>query len=318
MSILIICGRTPKETESYNWYMLKWQEALLKLDPSLDIRIWPEIGNPEDITFVLLWRHPHGVCEQFPNLRCIASMGAGVEHIMTDPNLPTHIPVVRIMDNTMGKQMVQYAVAATLFHIRLFDRWQESQRIAKWDKFPPFGLYKAQVGVMGLGYLGQQIAIALTQMGLPVSGWSNSKKSIDNVQSFAGKNEFELFLSQSDVLICMLPLTPETKGILNKNTFNLLPPNAYIINMGRGQHLIEQDLIDAIDSGQLSGACLDVFEEEPLPKQHPFWSQPKIKITPHIASVTSPTSVAPQILENYQRAQRGDDLINRANVTRGY
>jgi glyoxylate/hydroxypyruvate reductase A len=171
---------------------------------------------------------------------------------------------------------------------------------------------------MGLGQLGKDAAKKLSYLGFPVSGWSQTPKDIEGVKCFAGDKALEDFLSQARILICMLPLTPKTKGILNHKTFAKLPAGAYIINIARGQHLIENDLLAALDSGQLGGACLDVFEVEPLPEDHPFWSHPKILVTPHISSITYPQTVAPQIIENYQRAKTGDPLLHVVDMERGY
>jgi glyoxylate/hydroxypyruvate reductase A len=175
-----------------------------------------------------------------------------------------------------------------------------------------------QIGIMGLGQLGKDAAKKLAYLGFPVSGWSQTPKDIEGVTCLAGDDALDHFLSQTRILICMLPLTPKTKGILSQKTFAKLPAGAYLINIARGRHLIEKDLLTALDSGHLAGACLDVFEVEPLPEDHPFWSHPKIFITPHISSLTYPKTVAPQIIENYRRTITGNPLLHVVDVERGY
>jgi glyoxylate/hydroxypyruvate reductase A len=171
---------------------------------------------------------------------------------------------------------------------------------------------------MGLGQLGADAAVKLVTMGFEVAGWSRTPKDINGVVSYAGDEALDDFLSISNILICTLPLTPDTEGILNSGTFKKLPAGAYVINVARGKHLIEEDLLKALDSGHISGACLDVFQVEPLPENHPFWSRPNITITPHISSLTDPKAVMPQIIENYHRIKSGKPLINVIDVTRGY
>jgi glyoxylate/hydroxypyruvate reductase A len=175
-----------------------------------------------------------------------------------------------------------------------------------------------RIGIMGLGQLGKDAAKKLSYLGFPVTGWSQTPKDIEGVKCLAGEEVLDDFLSQTRILICMLPLTPKTKGILNQKTFDKLPAGAYVINVARGQHLIEKDLLAALDSEQLAGACLDVFAVEPLPEDHPFWRHPKIIVTPHISSLTNPKAVAPQIIENYQRTKTGRPLLNVVDMQRGY
>ena len=174
------------------------------------------------------------------------------------------------------------------------------------------------IGIMGMGQLGADAARKLVQLDFKVAGWSRTPKSIDGVESYAGNEALDDFLSRSDVLICLLPLTAVTRGILNRGLFQKLPAGAYLINVARGAHLIEEDLVTALDAGHLSGACLDVFQTEPLPPDHPFWSHPNIMITPHISSITDPLAVMPQILDNYRSMKTGKPLKHVIDVDRGY
>jgi glyoxylate/hydroxypyruvate reductase A len=295
-----------------------WVKYLSALDPGIDIRIWPETGNADDIEFALCWNHPPGEFKKYKNLRCIASLGAGVDYLMRDPDLPADVPVTRVVEPSMPQSMSEYAVLGVLNYCRQFDSYRIDQSQKKWQPRIPLLAANMHIGIMGLGQLGKDAAKKLSYLGFAVAGWSQTPKDIAGVQSFAGAGTLDDFLSRARILICMLPLTPSTTGILNHKTFNKLPAGAYVINVARGRHLVENDLIEALNSGQLAGACLDVFEVEPLPADHPFWSHPKITITPHISSITYPKAVAPQIINNYHRMHSGKTLLHRVDIERGY
>lgn len=318
MAIALLIGRDQKQQEELKWFAAEVKNALLALQPDLDIRVWPDIGKHEDITFALVWHHPWGVLRKFPQLKAISSLGAGVDHVFKDPELPDEIPITRIKDPYMAKDILQYVVACLLSYLKRLDHWQEKQRQQTWFKQPPFNLADQTIGMMGLGFLGSQTAELIHNLGLPIIGWSKTPKHLPGIKTYAGPNQFHEFLSQTNVLICMLPLTPETKHILNWQTFSRLPTSSYLINVGRGEHLVEDDLLQALASGQLSGAALDVFSLEPLPSEHPFWKHPNIRVTPHIASVTNAKTVAPQILHNYQRSLANQELLNIIDKTKGY
>ena len=295
-----------------------WVKHFSTLDPGIDIRIWPEVDDADDIEFAFSWNHPHGEFKKYKNLKCIASLGAGVDHILSDPDLPAGVPVTRVVEPSMAQSMSEYATLGVLNYCRQFDFYRADQSQKKWQPRIPLLAADMRIGIMGLGQLGEDAAKKLSYLGFPVTGWSRTPKDIEGVKSLAGENALNDFLSQTRILICMLPLTPKTKGILSQNIFDKLPAGAYLINVARGQHLIEKDLLDALDSGQLAGACLDVFEVEPLPEDHPFWEHPKITLTPHISSLTYPKAVAPQIIENYRRTQTGEPLLNVVDIERGY
>jgi glyoxylate/hydroxypyruvate reductase A len=295
-----------------------WVKHLSALDSAIDIRIWPEVGDADDIEFALCWNHPPGEFKKYKNLKCIASLGAGVDHLIRDPDLPAGVTVTRVVESSMTRSMSEYVVLSVLIYCRQFDAYRTDQAHKQWKPRIPLLASDLQVGIMGLGQLGADAAKKLSYLGFPVAGWSQTPKHIAGVQSFAGASMLDDFLSQARILICMLPLTPSTTGILNHKTFNKLPAGAYVINVARGQHLVENDLIEALESGQLAGACLDVFEVEPLPVDHPFWSHPKITISPHISSITYPKAVAPQIIDNYHRMKSGKTLLHRVDIERGY
>ena len=309
MTISIIC--TNKDPEP-------WAAALQEIDSSLDIQVWPNESQKADIEFALCWKHPEGVLRDYSNLRCICSMGAGIDHVLNDAFLPKHLPVLRLVDPLLAQSMFEYILAAVMHYFREFDLYQAQQSQLLWQPQPPKPISKTTIGIMGLGKLGKYSANKFSMMGFNVIGWSRSQKSIKGVKTYAGKNQLEQFLSQTDILICLLPLTGETIGILNLGLFNKLPKGSCLVNVARGEHLVDGDLITALNEGQLRGACLDVFNEEPLPQDHPFWKHEKIFVSPHCSSITDPRSVAPQIVENYRLMQSGEPLLNQVDVQRGY
>jgi glyoxylate/hydroxypyruvate reductase A len=295
-----------------------WIKHLRRQDPHLDLRIWPDTGSPEDVLFALSWKHPLGVMKQFPRLKCIASLGFGVDHVLRDPDLPAGVPVTRIVDGGMVAAMSAYVLTAVLNYTRQFDRYRCDQAQKAWTPRIPKHPRDVRVGIMGLGHLGADAARKLHAMGFPVSGWSRTPKSIDGVASFAGDDTLDEFLAGTDILICLLPLTPATEGILSRRTLSKLPAGAYLVNAARGEHLVEEDLLAALKNGHLSGACLDVFRREPLSESHPFWNHPQVTVTPHVASLTYPRDVAPQIVANYHRVRAGQPPRNVVDLKRGY
>ena len=295
-----------------------WAIALQACDPELDVQIWPQIVHTADATFALCWRQQANIWSQFPNLRGISSLGAGVDHLLQDPTLPANIPIVRLVDPLLAQSMFEYICAAVMGVLRDFDRYQDQQSAACWH---PQNLTLSQhctVGMMGLGQLGAYTAERLTQIGFNVVGWSRSPKQLTGIATYAGNAQLPEFLQRANILVCLLPLTEQTRNILNSALFEQLPRQAYLINVARGKHLVEADLLAAIDAGQIRGACLDVFRQEPLPPDHPFWRHPQIRVTPHCSSITNPESAAPQIVENYRRSQAGQPLLNQVSRSRGY
>jgi glyoxylate/hydroxypyruvate reductase A len=295
-----------------------WVKHLSRLEPAIDIRVWPDTGNADDIEFALSWNHPPGEFKKYRHLKCIASLGAGIDHLLADSDLPVGVPITRVVEHSMAQSMSEYVVLAVLNYCRQFAVYRTDQSQKKWQPRIPLLAADMRIGIMGMGQLGKDAASKLITLGFPVSGWSKTPKTIEGVDCLAGAEALDDFLSQTRILICMLPLTPLTKGILSRKTFNRLPTGAYVINVARGAHLIEDDLLAALDADQLSGACLDVFKVEPLPPDHPFWEHPKITVTPHISSITFSKAVAPQIIENYRRSQSGQPLLNVVDPKRGY
>jgi glyoxylate/hydroxypyruvate reductase A len=293
-------------------------DELKRLDPDLDIRLWPQFGNADTVEFVLTWHHPLGEFNQFKNLKCIASLGAGIDHILRDPDLPHGIPITRVVQSSMSQFMSEYVILSVLHYCRQFDIYKNDLAAKRWQPSIPLLARDIGIGIMGMGQLGADAARKLTQLEFKVAGWSQTLKNIDGVKSFAGDHTLDDFLCRTHILVCLLPLTPSTRGILNRRTFEKLPAGAYLINVARGAHLIEEDLLTALESGHLAGACLDVFQTEPLPADHPFWDHPNIMITPHISSITDPLAVMPQILKNYERMKSGKSFKHVVDRERGY
>lgn len=291
-----------------------WIKNFNKLDPSIEIQVYPEIENPESIEVALLWNHPDGVLVNFPNLKLISSMGAGVDHILKDKSIPLELPITRIVDEKLTWSMTNYVLMGVLNYHRRYSHFQDLKAQKCWDMTCPE--FDVSIGVLGVGALGNDIIDKLQYLGFAVAGFGNSPKSLP-YPYFYGE-QLEEFLQKVNILVCMLPLTPETEGILNIKLFEKCKPGTYLINVARGKHLIEEDLLLAMDAGYISGALLDVFQKEPLGKDHPFWENEKITITPHIASVTNPDAAAFQILDNYHRMKRGEHLLNQVNRIKGY
>lgn len=284
----------------------------------LDLRVWPKCGKPEEIEIVLAWLPPLGVMQMFPNLTLIISLGASVDRILVDPDLPNHIPIVRLVSEGKTWQMAEYVTLAVLLFQRRFIEYQALQRSQRWEYLAVLDARVFTVGILGLGVLGLTVAKKLAAIGFAVRGWSRTPKAIAGVECFHGREQFKLFLRTCQAIVCLLPLTPETEGILCHDTFSALPTGAYLINVGRGKHLVEADLLSALDSGQIAGACLDVFDTEPLPNDHPFWSHPGIIVTPHIAAPGMPEEVVDPILDTINCSREGRPLEYVIDRNRGY
>lgn len=296
-----------------------WRQHLQRHLPDETVEVYPhEISEPEAIDYAVVWKPPQGMLAALPNLKAIFSMGAGVDHLASDPELPRHVPVVRMVDPGLTERMTEYVTFAVLRHHRRMREYQAAQAERRWQEYPvPLGRQRC-VGLLGLGELGADAARALTALRFDVASWSTRHKNIDGVTSFAGHTELPNFLERTEILICLLPLTEVTRGILNRQTLAHLPRGACLINAARGQHLVENDLLALLESGQISEATLDVFHEEPLPPEHPFWGHPRILMTPHIASVTPPETAAAAIGENIVRMKRGESPYPVLDFDKGY
>ena len=295
-----------------------WISALKELAPQLQVEVWPEIENDSAVEFVLCWNQPPGSLQSFANLKGISSLGAGVNHLLNDASRPAGVPIARLVDSDLQQSMAEYVLLGALDHIRQFSVYQQQQLCRTWQPLESIRSSDIGLGIMGIGSIGAYVGRKLQDVGFRVHGWCRTPKQLDGIDVFCGGAAFGEFLGKADILVCLLPLTAETAGILNARTFAQLPPAAYLINVARGRHLVEQDLLAALAAGRLAGALLDVFSEEPLPVQHPFWTHAKIRLTPHVASRTNPRSAASQVIDNYQRALAGRPLLNQVDPERGY
>jgi glyoxylate/hydroxypyruvate reductase A len=295
-----------------------WKNALLKANSSLKVYSYLDEHPKEDITMAVIWKHPKGSLANYPNLKCIASAGAGVDYIFEDENRPKNIPITRIVDPYLASDMSEHVLAVILAHLKNLNAYKIKQVQNKWEPMDYLRIKDVTIGILGLGEIGALTATDLTKYGFKVQGWSRSKKNIKGVHTFSGENELSAFLSNTNILVCLLPLTPATEGILNKKLLSQLPEKAYVINVARGGHMVDDDLIALLDSGHLSGACLDVYHAEPLPRSHVFWNHKKVHMTPHYASVSDTNSVIPQIVENYKRLNSGKKLNNLVDTDKGY
>lgn len=293
--------------------------------PDVPVRLWQPGQSEADSAdsaaarYAVVWRPPLAMLQNQSELKAIFNLGAGVDSLLKFGDaLPSQAQIVRLDDAGMGVQMAEYVTHTVLRHYRRFDEYEANARRGEWQVLPPHDKHQFTVGILGMGVLGQRIAAALHHFEFPVRGWSHTMKQVPGVSCFAGKEELETFLSETKVLVCVLPLTAETSNMLGRNTFNKLPQGAYLINVARGAHLAEPDLLAAIRSGQIAHATLDVFRNEPLPKQHPFWSEPQITITPHIAAVTLIDESVRQIAGKIRALERGEPIAGVVDRNRGY
>jgi len=295
-----------------------WQEALKKAAPEIPVYSYLEEHPKDEITMALVWKHPKGELMNYPNLELIACSGAGVDFIFTDENRPKELPITRVVDVMLAKDMSEHVIAAILSYLKNLGHYRVDQIRKIWEPMEYRRIGDLKVGILGLGALGTVLAEDLVRFGFRTQGWSNSKKDFPGIQTFSGASQLTDFLETTEILVCLLPLTEDTSGILNAKLFTRLPKGAYIINVARGGHVVDADLIQYIDSGHLAGACLDVFHNEPLAKNHPFWEHDKIHMTPHCASVSDTDSVVPQIVENFRCLQNRQSLINLVSPEKGY
>lgn len=294
-----------------------WRKALRAQLPGIDLRIWPDIGDPEEIEVALVWLPPPGLLASLPQLRAVLSLGAGIDSLLTDPTLPD-LPLCRMVDPSMTAGMAELVLTVALLYHRRLDVYEAQQSRRLWRMVLPQPAAATRIGIMGLGELGGAAARLLARHGFTVRGWSRSPRQVDGVTAFAGPSELEAFLRGSDILVCMLPLTPETEGILDARTLALLPRGARLVNVARGRHLVDADLLAALDDGQIAHATLDVFRTEPLPAEHPFWAHPRIRVLPHTASYSQAEIAAEVVAENLRRLDSGRPLLHLVDRQRGY
>ncbi len=296
----------------------RYRHLLAQAAPEIPVRFSHEAGDPQAVVFAAGWDPPNGYWHQFPNLRGLTSLGAGVDSLLRDTDIPQGLPIARIVDQEMARRMTEYMLLAVLSHKRRWLEYAAHPDGAGWGI--SLTLSGNQVGILGLGHLGTAVAQGFQQLGFEVAGWARSPREspLPNLRLHIGASGLPNLLREADYVISLLPLTEETRNRIDRTVLGQMKPGAYFINAGRGQTVVEADLLELVQSGYLSGACLDVFQEEPLPEDHPFRNEPRIRLTPHISSVTPPESVLPQLIENYRRAASGQPLLNQIDRSRGY
>ena len=293
-----------------------WAERFAQRAPDMAFRMWPDIGDPAAIRYLVAWQ-PDDLAVTLPNLEVVFSIGAGVDQLDLT-RIPAHLPVVRMIEPGIVDGMVEYVTEAVLaIHRDLFD-YALQQQARVWKPMPLRPAVSRRVGVLGLGLLGTAVLQRLRLFGFTCAGWSRSRRDIEGVECFAGDTALDAFLARTDVLVCLLPLTDATRGLLARHVFAGLPKGASIVHVGRGQQLAASDLLDAMDAGHIHSAVIDVTDPEPLPFDHRLWIQPRVRITPHIASATCAVTAADAVLENLRRHQAGKPMIGEIDRARGY
>ncbi len=294
-----------------------WAELFARKMPALPFRIWPDIGDPREVRYLAAWQPPEDLATRFPNLEVLFSTGAGTDHFDFSV-IPETLPVVRMVESGIIDGMVEYVTLAVLSIHRDWRTYLDQQRKGNWQVHRVHPASSRRVGVLGLGVLGRAVLESLGDFGFSCAGWSRSPQQIEGVECYAGPDGLQQFLARTDILICLLPLTDSTRGILSKPLFDRLPQGATVINVGRGGHLVQQDLLEALDEGTVGNAILDVCEPEPLPSDHPFWTHPKVMLTPHIASMTQPETAVDAVIDNICRHREGLPMIGLVDRARGY
>ena len=300
----------------------RWLSALRRELPRIECRPWDRPGDLDEVEYAVVWRPPPGELKRFASLKAVFSIGAGVDHILCDPELPRGVPVFRTTGPQLVQRMREYVALHTLRHHRRMPELQAQQARAEWRALQTPSAERRRVGIMGMGTLGGAAARTLAGLGFDVAGWGRSPRPADAVRPvtyFHGPGQRQSFLARSEILICLLPLTDETENCLDRGLFDCLPRGACLIHAGRGAHLVEQDLLQALEDGRLGGATLDVFRQEPLPPKHPFWTHPLITVTPHLASLIDPDSGAHLLADAIRRFRDEDPLDElRVDPSRGY
>lgn len=295
-----------------------WCQMLRDLMPDQEIHPIQKVPDPDAIKYCVVWRPATGAMAPFKNLKAIVSLGAGIDHVLADKQLPEDVPIIRTVGTDLTQRMKEYVALHVLRHHRELPAIQANQARKVWEQIVVPPATQRRVGVMGLGNLGAAAASLLSQIGFQVAGWSRSQKDLPGIQCYGGKEGFNSFLEGTEILVCLLPLTDGTRGILNADTFNQLKRGACLINAARGPHLVDSDLIDALNSGQISNATLDVFHVEPLPATHPFWSNSKITVTPHVASLIDAPTGSKIVAKNIRTFEETGTVADLANAKRGY
>lgn len=297
-----------------------WQSAFEAAIPGVDFRAYPNWGSPDDgPAYAFAWEPEPGLIAKYPNIQTIFSLGAGVDHLTRDPSLPPELPIIRMSDDGLKEGMAEFVLMSVLMHHRFMPKMLQAQRKHQWKRLFPKRARDVRVGILGYGALGIACAAALKPMDYQIAAWSRTAKPAkDGLEHFTGNEQFNAFLARTDILVGLLPSTPETTGLLNKETMSMMPKHASIINVGRGTLINLDDLVELLDQGHLSGATLDVFTKEPLDDDDPLWDHEKINITPHIASITRPETAAEYVARNIKKIESRQSPENVLDRKRGY
>lgn len=308
MSIALLLNRARAE---------EWKVEINKHLPEIKVEIFPEIENYEEVEFALCWKPEADYFTYFPNLKVIQSGGAGIDHLFPN-DIPSHLHICRIIDPMLKSDMFEHVLTCVMHSMKKFSTYIEEKENKDWRPLLYKSIGETQVTILGLGEIGGYVAERLVQLGFNVNGWSNSPKNLQGVSSFTGIEGLSAAIEDTDFIVNILPLTDATKGILNCRLFDMCPKETVLVNVGRGEHLVENDLLDAIAEKKIAEAYLDVFQQEPLPQSHPFWDCPSIVITPHVASRTNIGSSVLQVVDNYRSMAEGRPLRNEVSLEKGY
>ena len=306
----------PEDAEPY------WLDLLRAALPAAQVspRLWGQPVDPDASTadYVVAYGRCETLFDEQRGMKAIFTLSAGVRHLLTLPNIPRDVPIIRLEDAGMAEQMVRYVLSAALRVVQHLDVYARQQREGRWEQHEPRSPPSVKAGVMGLGVIGAQVARALAAQGFAVRGYARSAKNVEGIAVFAGESRLDAFLDDLDFLVCVLPATPATDGILDKRTLSRLADGAHVVNIGRGAALVDDDLAALVATGKLGGATLDVFRKEPLPTDHPFWRRPEIVVTPHVSGLTVPDAAVAQIADKIMRLERGEPVSGVVAFERGY
>jgi glyoxylate/hydroxypyruvate reductase A len=296
-----------------------WIKDFARHLPEAEVVVWHADATPPPCDYAITWAPPEAMLPALAEVKAVFLTGAGADGILKfDARLPHSVPIVRLGDAGMGVQMAEYVTHAVLRYYRRFDEYEAQARAGQWTPLPQHHREDFSIGVLGMGMLGTRVLQALKEFGFPLRAWSRSEKSMEGVQCFHGEDGLDTFLRGSRVAVCLLPLTADTANILNRSNMSKLPQGAYLINVARGAHVAEPDLLTLVKSGHIAAATLDVFRNEPLPLQHPFWQEPRITITPHISALTLRRESVQQIAGKIRQIERGEPVADVINRQQGY
>lgn len=305
------------------WDQEEWAAPIRVAAPARRVVLWPDIHDPYAIGYALVWKPPIGLFRELPNLRAIFSLGAGVDHLVDRDDLPAGVPIVRVVDPDLTQRMTEWVTLQVLMHHRRQRVYDAQQRQQVWRELAQPAAREVRVGIMGLGVLGRDAAAVLARLGFDVAGWSRRPAAVAGVRTFHGRDQLDAFLGRTDILVVLLPLTAETRGILDMRLFRQLARDGglggpVLVNAGRGGLQVEADIVAALDDGTLKGASLDVFETEPLAADSPLWARDNVVITPHAAGASAAAALAPGILQQIEVFEAGAPLVNVIDRAAGY